>query len=70
MMTRDEVPDYLHGVYDILKCAFPDGIPEGEYWSVMMLIHPYMSFGPLADVLSVITSKNRYLVYNDASGFG
>lgn|GEM_PF-675223 len=70
MKTREEVPDYLHATYDMLKCVFPDGIPEEEYWSVMVLIHPFMSFGPLADTVCAVMDKNRYEIYNDASGFG
>ena len=70
MKPREEIPDYLHATYDMLKCAFPDGVPEEEYWSVMVLIHPYMSFRALADVLSAVTNKDNFWVYNDATGFG
>jgi hypothetical protein len=70
MKSRDDLPDYLHTTYDMLKCAFPDGIPEEEYWSVMALIHPYASFRGTADILSSVTDKDHSEVYNDASGFG
>lgn len=69
MKTREEVPDYLHAVYDMLKCAFPDGIPEEEYWSVMVLIHSFMSIRTSARVLAALTDKDYHWVLNDASGF-
>ena len=64
------VPDYLQDTYDLLKCALPDGIPDEEYWPVLSLLHRVMSFWTIADVLSVLTNKERSEVYNDASGFG
>jgi hypothetical protein len=54
----------------MLKCAFPDGIPEEEYWSVMVLLHPYMSFRTIRDVLAVVAHKDLTDVYLDAMGFG
>lgn len=70
MERNDEVPDYLQDIYTILKCAFPNGINEDEYWSVLSILHQIMSFWTIADVLSILANKNRSEVYNDASGFG
>jgi hypothetical protein len=70
MQPRESVPEYLHETFDMLKCTFPEGIPEKDYWSVMALLHPHMSFWTITDCLAALTDKNRYEVYNDASGFG
>lgn len=70
MQPRESVPEYLHETYDMLKCAFPERIPETDYWSVMALLHPHISFWTITDCLAALTDKNRYGVYNDASGFG
>jgi hypothetical protein len=71
-MSSDEspVPDYLMDIYGLLKCAYPEGIPETEYWPVMSLLHPIMSHWCIADVLPELTEKDHSLVYLDASGFG
>jgi hypothetical protein len=70
MTDHNDVPDYLQDIYNLLKCAFPEGIPENEYLPTMMLLHPKMSFRTLARVLAGLTNKPYIEVYNDASGFG
>ncbi len=70
MQNNDAIPDYLGDIYNLLSCAFPEGIPEEEYWPVLSILHPEMSFRNIADVLSVLAHKDRAEVYNDASGFG
>jgi hypothetical protein len=70
MEEANQVPDYLQDIYEILKCAFPDGISEEEYWPVLALLHQVMSHRTLARVLSIIADKMYIEVYNDASGFG
>ena len=54
----------------MLKCAFPEGIPEEEYLPTQAILHPEMSFRTLARVLAALTDKHYIEVYNDASGFG
>jgi len=70
MQNDRDVPDYLQDIYEILKCAYPSGLNEDEYWSVLSILHQIMSFWTIAHVLSVLTNKDRSEVYNDASGFG
>jgi hypothetical protein len=70
MENESEVPAYLQDTYKMLKCAFPDGVPESDYIALLAIVHEYMSFWTIADVFSALTGKDRSLVYNDASGFG
>ena len=70
MENYDKIPDYLQDTYDMVKCAFPDKISSEEYWSLMALLHPYMSHRTVARVLGVISQKGYIEAYNDASGFG
>ncbi len=70
MENENLVPDYLHDTYQLLKCAFPQGISQADYWPTMAILHEVMSFWTIADVLSVLAHKDRFEVYNDASGFG
>lgn len=70
MQHENAVPDYLQDTYAMLKCAFPNGVTDEEYWSILSILHQVMSFWTIADVLSALTNKERIEVYNDASGFG
>ncbi len=70
MQNNDAIPDSLEDIYNLLRCAFPEGIPEEEYWPLLSILHPIMSFWNIADVLSVLAHKDRAEVYNDACGFG
>lgn len=62
--------DYLHETYELLVCAFPDGIPEEQYIPLLAILHPEMSFRTIAEVLSSLMQKSYIEIYNDASGFG
>jgi hypothetical protein len=70
MENESAVPAYLHDTYQMLKCAYPSGVPESDYIPLLAIVHEYMSFWTIADVLSVLTGKDRSLIYNDASGYG
>ncbi len=70
MQNNNVLPDYTDDILKVLICAFPDGVPEEEYWPLLSILHTTMSFWVIADVLSVVAHKDRSEVYNDASGFG
>lgn len=70
MSSDNSVPSYLQDIYEVLRCAFPEGVSDEEYWPVLSILHQVMSFWTIADVLSVLSNKDRSEVYNDASGFG
>ena len=70
MQNNNAISQPLQDVYNVLICAFPEGISDEEYWPLIAVLHPSMSFWVMADVLPALTHKNRSEVYNDASGFG
>lgn len=70
MQNQNEIPDYLQEIYDLLRCAFPDGVSDENYWPLLAILHPHMSFRTLARVLAALTDKSYIEVFNDASGFG
>jgi hypothetical protein len=70
MQSDNFIPDYLRDTYNLLICAFPEGLRDEEYWPLLSILHSTMSFRTIADVLSVIARKDWVEVYNDASGFG
>jgi hypothetical protein len=71
-MTTDEhqpVPDYLLDTYNMLRCAYPDGVPDEDYNALLAVLHEEMSFRTESDVLSALTRKDWGRVYNDISGY-
>ena len=63
------VPEYLQDTYDLLKCAFPSSIPEDEYFQVIRLLHPYMSYRALTKVLAAVQGGTYADFMNDTMGF-
>ncbi len=70
MQNNEAIPHPLQDVYNVLSCAFPEGIPDEEYWPLIAVLHERMSFWVMADLLPALTHKHRSEVHNDASGFG
>ena len=66
---KSKVPAYLEDTYNMLKCAYPDGLPESDYIPLLAILHEIMSFRNIPDVLAVLAGKDRWLVFNDAMGF-
>lgn len=68
-MPEPTMPHYLQSTYDMLKCAYPDGIPDNHYWAVIALLHPHMSYRVLAETLAAINDTSYIHILNDTSGF-
>ncbi len=62
---RQTIPDALLSIYDLLTCAFPDGIPDADYWSVLVLIHPYMGSKNFPEIVSMLSTKSHNQVLAD-----
>ncbi len=58
------VPSYLKTSFELLARAFPDGIRDDEYLSVLTMLHPHMSDRNLADLVSAFMGRER-TVLND-----
>jgi hypothetical protein len=69
MKAREELNIGVHDTYDMLKCAFPEGVPDESFDAVVSLILPYMSFRQAAHLLSGVTDKHYSWLYNYVSGF-
>ena len=70
MQQQNNIPDYLQDTYNMVCCAFPDRIPTEDYWPLIALLHPEMSYRALARVLAVIMGKSYFEILNDTQGFG
>jgi hypothetical protein len=71
-MTTGEhqpVPDYLLDTYNMLRCAYPDGVPDEDYNALIAALYNFMSFRTESDVLAALTRKDWGRVYNDISSY-
>ena len=55
----------LRATADMIKAAFPDGVPESAYRSLLALLAEGMSFRGLAEVVSYCTGRPYAVAYND-----
>jgi hypothetical protein len=63
------VPSYLMRTYEMLKCAFPDGLANEEQEVLIPLLHPHMSNRSLGRVLSALKKEEYFMAFFDAYGF-
>lgn len=56
--------------FELLNRAFPDGIRDDEYLSVLTMLYPHMSDRNLAALVSEFTGRNHWRVLNDVFGVG
>jgi len=54
------LPESMKGTYDMLKCAFPEGIPDEEYKAFIGLLQPYMSNRACAILLAHFFSQSYF----------
>ena len=60
-----EIPDYLESTHTMLTRAFPDGIDEESYWSLLYLLYDHMCDENLALVMSAFAEKPWGVTAND-----
>jgi hypothetical protein len=65
MQTQDDLDD----LYNLLLCAFPQGIPELDYRPMLAILHAFMPVEVIADLLAALTGLSYEAVYEDASQF-
>jgi hypothetical protein len=62
---QQTVPAYLVSTYQLLQCAFPQGIAEQEYLPLLGILYEQMSDRSLAQVMAEFTGKDYSIVLND-----
>jgi hypothetical protein len=71
MNTSDEKGNLLpvhRSTVEMLRAAFPNGVPEDAYLPLLALLHECMSFRSIATVVSHCTGKSYITVYHDVMG--
>lgn len=64
------IPAHLVSTYQLLQCAFPQGIEEQEYLPVLSILYEEMSDRSLAQVIADFTGKDYLAVLNDVYRVG
>ncbi|MBV8887988.1 MAG: DUF3349 domain-containing protein [Chroococcidiopsidaceae cyanobacterium CP_BM_RX_35] len=64
------VPAHLASTYQLLECAFPQGIEEQEYLPLLSILYAQMSDRSLAQVIAEFTGSEYHAVLNDVYRVG
>jgi hypothetical protein len=64
------IPAHLVSTYQLLQCAFPQGIEEQEYFPLLSILYEQMSDRSLAQVIAEFTGKEYHIVLNDVYRVG
>lgn len=69
-MMQKTIPAHLVSTYQLLQCAFPQGIEAQEYLPLLSILHEDMSDRSLAQVIAEFTGKEYPAVLNDVYRIG
>jgi hypothetical protein len=61
---------HLASTYQLLQCAFPQGVMAQEYFPLLFLLYEQMSDRSLAQVIAEFTGKAYPVVLNDIYRIG
>jgi hypothetical protein len=64
------IPAHLVSTYQLLQCAFPQGIEEQEYIPLLSILYEQMSDRALAQVIAEFTAREYHAVLNDVYRVG
>ncbi len=59
------VPKHLESTYKMILLAYPNGVDESKYLSLIAVLYEYMSDRNLAEVMSLFTGKEFEVALND-----
>jgi len=66
--TIESLIPELRDTATMVQRAFPAGVPEAAYQSLLVLLYEGMSFRAVAQVVACCTGKPFPVVYNDVLG--
>jgi hypothetical protein len=64
------IPAHLISTYQLLQCAFLQGIDEQEYLPLLSILYEEMSDRSLAHVIAEFTERGYHTVLNDVYRVG
>ena len=57
------LPETQQDTYEMLKCAFPEGVTDAEYTALLAILYPYMSHRSLARVVAYFIGRRDHTGY-------
>jgi hypothetical protein len=69
-MQQKIIPTHLVSTYQLLQCAFPQGIGEQFYVPLISILYEQMSDRNLAQVIAEFTGRDYHSVLNDVYRVG
>ena len=60
-----KISKHLESSYRMLSSAYPNGVPETDYYPLLALLYDEFSDRNLAEVISSVTCKENSVVLND-----
>jgi hypothetical protein len=69
-LTQKTIPAHLVSTYQLLQCAFPQGVEDQEYLPLLSVLYEHMSDRSLAQAIADFTGREYYLVLNDVYRLG
>ncbi len=64
------IPAHLISTYQLLQCAFPQGVEKQEYLPLLSILYEQMSDRSLAQVIAEFTGREYHAVLNDVYQVG
>ncbi|MFN6536584.1 MAG: DUF3349 domain-containing protein [Nostoc sp. EkiNYC01] len=64
------IPVHLGSTYQLIQCAFPQGIDDRGYLPLLSILYKNMSDRSLAKVVAEYTGKDYHVVLNDVYRVG
>jgi hypothetical protein len=61
------VPPYLDEAFELLRRAYPSGVPAADYESLLLVAAEELSEGNLGIVIAELTGGDPVVVVNDAA---
>jgi hypothetical protein len=60
------MPLYLTSTFDLIRCAYPEKIPEEDYFALLFILYNRLSFRNIGLVIEFLTGECKYVAYNNA----
>ncbi|WP_426755275.1 hypothetical protein [Myxococcus sp. Y35] len=64
------IPPHLMSSTNLIGRAFPDGVSEADYLPLLAVLYPHMADENLAEVVSLLTGRDRGVVLNNVYAAG
>jgi hypothetical protein len=58
------IPSHLVSTASLIRRAFPEGVPDAEFLPLLAVLYPHMADRNLAEVISLLTGRERGAVLN------